>query len=143
MSRTKEMSDKTVPVAGLNLDFSESPVIYDFIQSKNFVQGIMGPVGSGKSYGCAAKIFIKAVQQKPSPIDNVRYSRWAIVRNSYPMLKTTTIKTWLDLFPEGTFGPMLWTPPITHHIRLPARGDAAGIDCEVIFLALDQPKDVR
>ena len=143
MARTKEMSDKTVPVAGLNLDFSESPVIYDFIQSKNFVQGIMGPVGSGKSYGCAAKIFIKAVQQKPSAIDNIRYSRWAIVRNSYPMLKTTTIKTWLDLFPESTFGPMLWTPPITHHIRLPARGDAAGIDCEVIFLALDQPKDVR
>jgi hypothetical protein len=59
------------------------------------------------------------------------------------MLKTTTIKTWLDLFPENTFGPMLWTPPITHHIRLPSREGAAGIDCEVIFLALDQPKDVR
>ncbi len=71
MSRTKEQSDKSVPVAGLNLDFSDSPVIYDFIQSKNFVQGIMGPVGSGKSYACAAKIFIKAVQQKPSAIDNI------------------------------------------------------------------------
>lgn len=143
MSKTKEKSSKEVPMEGLNLDFSKSPVIYDFIQSNNFVQGIMGPVGSGKSYGCCSKIFIKAVQQKPSPIDNIRYSRWAVVRNSYPMLKTTTIKTWLDLFPESTFGPMLWTPPITHHIRLPARGDAAGVDCEVIFLALDQPKDVR
>jgi hypothetical protein len=59
------------------------------------------------------------------------------------MLKTTTIKTWLDLFPENTFGSLLWTPPITHHIRLPARDGAAGVDCEVIFLALDQPKDVR
>ena len=143
MSKTKERSSKEVPVEGLNLDFSKSPVIYNFIQSNAFVQGIMGPVGSGKSYGCCGKIFIKAVQQKPSPIDNIRYSRWAIVRNSYPMLKTTTIKTWLDLFPESTFGPMLWTPPITHHIRLPARGEAAGIDLEVIFLALDQPKDVR
>ena len=38
MARTKETSDKTVPIAGLNLDFSESPVIYDFIQSKNFVK---------------------------------------------------------------------------------------------------------
>jgi hypothetical protein len=98
---------------------------------------------SGKSYACAAKIMKKAVEQKPSPIDGIRYTRFAVVRNSYPMLKTTTIKTWLDLFPENTFGPMLWTPPITHHIRLPSRGDAAGIDCEVIFLALDQPKDVR
>ena len=66
--KTKEHSTKAIPVGGLNLDFSESPVIYDFIQSKNFVQGIMGPVGSGKSYGCAAKIFIKAVQQKPHPL---------------------------------------------------------------------------
>jgi hypothetical protein len=143
MARTKEQSDKAVATGGLRLDFSKSPTIYDFIQSNAFVQGIMGPVGSGKSYGCASKIFIKAVKQKPSPVDNIRYTRWAVVRNSYPMLKTTTIKTWLDLFPESTFGPMLWTPPITHHIRLPARDGAAGIDCEVIFLALDQPKDVR
>jgi hypothetical protein len=98
---------------------------------------------SGKSYACAAEIMLRAVKQKPSPIDGIKYTRFAIVRNSYPMLKTTTIKTWLELFPEATFGPMLWTPPITHHIRLPSRGDAAGIDCEVIFLALDQPKDVR
>lgn len=143
MARTKKQSSKEVSSAGLNLDFSESPVVYNFIQSNAFVQGLMGPVGSGKSYACAAKIFLKAIKQKPSPVDNVRYSRWAVVRNSYPMLKTTTIKTWLELFPEATFGPMFWTPPITHHIRLPARGDAAGIDMEVIFLALDQPKDVR
>jgi hypothetical protein len=143
MARTKEQSEKAMAPAGLKLDFSESPVIYDFIQSNAFVQGIMGPVGSGKSYGCCGKIFIKAVQQKPSPIDNVRYSRWAVVRNSYPMLKTTTIKTWIDMFPESTFGPLLWTPPITHHIKLPARDGAPGLDCEVIFLALDQPKDVR
>ena len=143
MAKTKPQSDKEAPDSGLNLDFSLSPVVYDFIQNNSFVGGIMGPVGSGKSYACAAKIMMKAVQQKPSPVDGIRYSRWAVVRNSYPMLKTTTIKTWLDLFPESTFGPMLWTPPITHHIRLPSRGDAAGIDCEVIFLALDQPKDVR
>jgi hypothetical protein len=143
MAKTKEQSQKTLPIGGLNLDFSTSPVVYDFFNSNAFVQGMMGPVGSGKSYACAAKIFKKAVEQKPSPIDGIKYSRFAIVRNSYPMLKTTTIKTWLDLFPEATFGPMLWTPPITHHIRLPAREGAAGIDCEVIFLALDQPKDVR
>ena len=143
MAKVKEQSSKTVSSEGLRFDFSHSPVIYDFFQSNAFVQGIMGPVGSGKSYGCAAKIFKKAIQQKPSPIDNIRYTRFAVVRNSYPMLKTTTIKTWLDLFPESTFGPMLYTPPITHHIRLPARGEAAGIDMEVMFLALDQPKDVR
>jgi hypothetical protein len=143
MSRTKEQSAKQMPSTGLNLDFSQSPQVWEFLRSNAFVRGMMGPVGSGKSYACAAEIMMRAVKQKPSPIDGIRYSRFAIVRNSYPMLKTTTIKTWIDLFPESTFGPLLWTPPITHHIKLPSRGDAAGIDCEVIFLALDQPKDVR
>ncbi len=81
MAKTKEQSSKTVSSEGLRFDFSESPVIYDFFQSNAFVQGVMGPVGSGKSYGCAAKIFKKAIQQKPSPIDNIRYSRWARLKS--------------------------------------------------------------
>ncbi len=141
--KTKEASPKELATASLNLDFRQSPTVWQFLQDDAFVRGMLGPVGSGKSYACCAEVMMRAVKQKPSPVDGIRYSRFAIVRNSYPMLKTTTIKTWLDLFPESTFGPLLWTPPITHHIRLPARGEAAGIDCEVIFLALDQPKDVR
>jgi len=113
------------------------------LHDDSFVRGLMGPVGSGKSYGCAAEIMLRAVKQPPSPKDGIRYSRFVIVRNSYPELRTTTIKTWLELFPENIWGPMRWSPPISHHIKLPSRGDAAGIDCEVIFMALDQPKDVR
>ena len=130
-------------ISSLDIDLRSSPTAFKFLQDKSFVTGLMGPVGSGKSYVCAAKIMIRAVQQAPSPVDGIRYSRFVIVRNSYPELKTTTLKTWADLFPENIYGPILHTPPITHHIRLPPRGDAAGIDCEVIFLALDQPKDVR
>ena len=143
MANKKEVSQKALHGPGIDLDFSTAPTTWQFLQSDAFVRGLMGPVGSGKSYACAAEIMMRAVRQKPSPVDGIRYTRFVIVRNSYPELKTTTIKTWQDLFPENTFGPMLYTPPITHHIRLPARGDAAGIDCEVIFLALDQPKDVR
>jgi hypothetical protein len=131
------------PVAGLNLDFSTSPTVFKFVQCRDFVSGIKGPVGSGKSYGSAARVMIHAVEQAVSPVDNIRYSRFAVIRNSYPELRTTTIKTWQDLFPEDVWGPMRWSPPITHHLKLPPRGNHAGIDCEVIFLALDQPKDVR
>jgi len=38
---------------------------------------------------------------------------------------------------------MRWSPPITHHIKLPPRDGAPGLDCEVIFLALDRPEDVK
>ena len=143
MSNKKVRSAKTLAGPGIDLDFTGARTTYDFLQDNSFVRGLMGPVGSGKSYACAAEIMMRAVRQKPSPHDNVRYTRFVIVRNSYPELKTTTIKTWQEIFTENTFGPMLYTPPITHHIRLPKRGDACGIDCEVIFLALDQPKDVR
>jgi hypothetical protein len=128
---------------GLELDFSGSPNAWRFLNDDSFVRGLMGPVGSGKSYACAAEIILRAVKQAPSPIDHTRYSRFVIVRNSYPELRTTTIKTWSELFPENQWGPMRWSPPITHHIKLPPRDGIPGIDCEVIFLALDQPKDVR
>ena len=46
------------PIAKLKLDFSKSPMIWKFLQDKSFVRGIMGPVGSGKSYACAAEIML-------------------------------------------------------------------------------------
>ena len=128
---------------GLKLDFSSAPTVAGFFNSDAFVRGLMGPVGSGKSYACCAEIFRRAVQQRPSPRDGIKYSRFAIVRNTHPMLRTTTLKTWLELLPEAMWGPVKYAPPITHHIKLPPRDGAAGIDMEVIFLALDDPKDVR
>ena len=129
--------------ADLKLNFTTSPTVWQFLQNNAFVRGLKGPVGSGKSYACAAEIMLRAVKQKVSPRDGIRYTRFAIVRNSYPELRTTTIKTWQEIFPENIWGAMRWSPPLTHHIKLPARDGAAGIDCKVIFLALDQPKDVR
>ncbi len=49
MSRTKEQSTKQMPSTGLNLDFSESPQVWEFLRSNAFVRGMMGPVVSGKS----------------------------------------------------------------------------------------------
>ena len=132
----------TDQMPGVKVDLTSSPVAFKFLNDKSFVSGIMGAVGSGKSYVSCLKVMKAALEQKPAA-DNVRYSRFVIVRNSYPELKTTTIKTWTDIFPENTFGPLRWTPPITHHIKLPPRQGAAGVNCEVIFMALDQPKDVR
>jgi len=114
-------------LSNLNIDLRSSPTAFKFLQDKSFVTGLMGPVGSGKSFVCAAKVMIRAVQQKPSPVDGIRYTRFVIVRNSYPELKTTTLKTWADLFPENIYRPILHTPPITHHIKLPPRGMLLGL----------------
>lgn len=53
--KTKEASSKELPVTGLNLDFSTSPMVWKFLQSKSFVRGVMGPVGSGSPTPAALK----------------------------------------------------------------------------------------
>ena len=108
-----------------------------FLKSEAFVRGLRGPVGSGKSVACCVELFRRAVAQDKSPRDGLRRTRWAVVRNTQPELKTTTIKTWLDWFPEADYGKFNWSPPFTHYIR---RGE---IDAEIIFLALDKAEDVK
>lgn len=111
-------------------------VLKSFMKSDVFFRGLRGPVGSGKSVGCCVEIFRRALQQEKAE-DGKRHSRWAVIRNTNPQLKTTTIKTWLDWFPEEQWGKFTWSVPFTHHIQ---KND---IDLEVIFLALDRPEDVK
>lgn len=111
-------------------------VLRDFMRSNAFVRGIRGPVGSGKSAGNCIEIFRRAGEQKAHK-DGIRYTKWAVIRNTNPELKTTTIATWLDWFPENEWGKFRWSPPYTHHIK---KGD---IDLEVLFLPLDTPEDVK
>jgi len=112
-------------------------VLREFMLDDSFARFIRGPVGSGKTSCCCVEVMRRAMAQEPSVIDGVRRSRWAIVRNTNPQLRTTTIKTWLEWFPEDVFGKFNWSPPYTHRI---VKGD---LDLEVIFLALDRPEDVR
>lgn len=107
-----------------------------FMRSDAIFRGIRGPVGSGKSVCCSVEIMRRAAQQEPGK-NGKRRSRWAVVRNTNPQLRTTTIKTWLDWFPEGEWGKFQWSVPYTHNIR------AGEIELEVIFLALDRPEDVK
>ena len=120
-------------------DFKYKPdgaVLKAFMRDDIFFRGIRGPVGSGKSVACCVEVFRRALVQEKGP-NGTRKSRWAIIRNTNPQLKTTTIKTWLDWFPEEEWGRFIWSVPYTHHIK---KGD---LDLEVIFLALDRPEDVK
>lgn len=112
------------------------PTMEKFHASQAFIRGVKGPVGSGKTVGMCVEIFRRAHEQARG-VDGIRKTRWAITRNTYPELKSTTIKSWLDWFPERVFGKVKWDMPITHHIRI------NDVDMEVIFLALDRPDDVK
>lgn len=100
----------------------------------------MGPFGSGKSVACCIEIQRRAREQAPSP-DGVRRTRWAVVRNTYPDLKNTTVKTWRDWWGDA-FGNFLNVAPFVHHMRYDL-ADKTKVDCEVIFLAMDTEEDAK
>jgi hypothetical protein len=101
---------------------------------------IEGPFGSGKSVGCCVEIFRRCCEQAASP-DGVRRSRWAVIRNTYPDLKNTTVKTWQAWF-GSEFGQFVNVAPFEHRLRFPL-GDETRVEADVIFLALDQPDDAK
>lgn len=124
----------------LSLSYSPpGPVAAQFHNEFGFVRGLMGPVGSGKSSTSVMEIVLHTMRQKPH--NGVRSARWAVVRNTYPELKTTTIKTWQAWLPEQ-IAPMKWDTPITSRMRIKDIGDGTGIDLEVIFLALDRAEEI-
>lgn len=118
------------------LNYKAAPTMADFHKDPSFVRGVMGPLGCGKTVACAMEALLVAQRQEPNH-KGIRRTRGAIVRNTYPKLKSTTIKTWQEWMSADRFGSMVkYDIPMTHHIR---RGD---IDMEVFFIALDRPDDV-
>ena len=113
------------------------PTTARFHQSEAFVRGIKGPIGSGKSVACCMDILTHALKQ-PIGSDGFARSRVIIIRNTFPELKSTTIRTWLDWFPEDVFGKVKWDSPITQMMTL-----APNRTLEAIFLACDRPDDVK
>ena len=111
------------------------PVAKAFLESEAFIRSLIGPIGSGKSVACVIDILRRARMQARGP-DGLRHTRWAVVRNTYPDLKNTTLKTWLDWCP-ASFGKLTLTSPITHRVITDE------LDMDVIFLALDRDEDIR
>lgn len=109
----------------------------DFVLSNREVDVIIGPLGSGKTQASCARIMRHAQEQRPSTRDGLRKTRWAVVRNSYPDLRRSTIRTWNEIVPEQIYGRMNWSMPPFHRLRF------GEVQCDVDFLALDKPEDVR
>ncbi len=120
--------------------YKASRTAAEFHASTKPVRGFRGPVGSGKTVACVKEIMKLCKQQWPNA-SKERLSRWAIIRNTTPELKTTTLNTWSQWVPEEIC-------PITHHpiimgtLEFPMP-DGTRVKAEILFLALDQEKGVR
>ena len=115
------------------------PVLDAFHRSRAFVKGVRGPVGSAKSSACVAEMLRLAASQPADPFGS-RKTRWACIRNTYPELKSTTLKTFHDWVPEEMCRK--WDDaPITRifRCRLP---DGTMIHAEFMFISCDRLGDI-
>lgn len=134
--RPKELPKIERDAAGRKIYQPDGDVLIDYLECRKHVSIIRGSIGSGTSTASIMKMYMISMEQAPQA-DGIRRTRWVVVRNTFPDLKETTVKTWLDWFPEEQYGRFFWNRPFRHEIKI---GD---MEMEVIFIALDSPEDVR
>lgn len=100
---------------------------------------VMGPVGSGKTSGCIWHCFMNACKQKPD-MHGVRHSRFAVIRATYPALKSTTLKSWISWFKDKI--KVTYDIPIRAEIKY-SLGDGTSLNMEVLFIAVDSEQHVE
>lgn len=116
-----------------NINYNAPPTCAAFMKSEAFFRLIGGPVGSGKTTACLFELFRRACEQRPAP-DGIRYTRFAIVRQSLKQLKDTVLKDvtgWLEGIADYRVSES------TIYIKV---GD---VYSEWLMIPLDTPEDQR
>lgn len=115
------------------INYTAPPTCARFMRSNSFGRLIAGPVGSGKTTACIFELFRRACEQAPAP-DGLRYTRFAVVRQTLKQLKDTVLKdivTWLQGIAEFKVSEN------TIYITI---GD---VRSEWLLIPLDNPEDQR
>lgn len=121
------------------------PVAAGFVKSRAFISGIMGPVGGGKTVAGIARCFRLGLSQRALMSKErgcrVKKCRIMAVRDTYPNLDRTLIKTWHQWVPKE-LGKWSGDAPRTHTFTIDVgrRGDPNfhQLDMEIIFSALGE-----
>lgn len=124
------MADAARAPAPVKVQYEASPTLTRFHHSPKFIRVVRGPAGSGKSVGCVMESVRLGSLQPPGP-DGIRRSRTLVLRNTYPELLNTTIRTFKSWFPPSVFH-MVMSPVITATLNL---GDLV---IEYAFLSYDR-----
>lgn len=123
---------------------SPGPIADRFLESRAFVQIIIGPVGSAKTVTALRKLRrIGQHQGGKRDANGVlwRKARVGVLRESYPNLEKNTLPSWFRIHPESD-GKFTWKAPYTHKLRLilgtdPLTGEPNDVcDFEIEFRAI-------
>lgn len=75
----------------MDVSYTAPKTVAEMMMSEAFIRLIAGPVGSGKTTGIIMELLRRACEQWPSS-DGIRYTRFAICRQTLSQLKNTVLK---------------------------------------------------
>lgn len=117
----------------MGITYTAPPTCAQFMKSNSFGRIIAGPVGSGKTTACIFELLRRACEQTPAA-DGIRYTRFAIVRQTLKQLKDTVLKDIID------WGQELANYKVSDSTIYFEFGD---VKSEWIMIPLDNPEDQR
>ena len=121
------------------INYKVSPTFARFHACKTRYKFVMGPVGSGKSSGCMWDLFFNAAEQTPDE-NGVRHSRYAVIRATYPQLKSSTVKTFIEWFKDKI--TVTYGNPITARLNMDL-DDGTRVNTEFMFVAVGDEVDAE
>ncbi len=117
----------------MNITYKVSPTFAKIHRDASSFIFVMGPVGSGKSSGCIWHLLMNAAKQTPDE-NGVRHSRYAVIRATYPQLRSSTIKTFIEWFKHKI--ELVYSTPITGKLIYDL-DDGTKLNMELMFIAVD------
>ncbi len=112
------------------------PTIRLFHEDNTVFRCIVGEVGSGKSSAGALEIGIFLPMHFLAEY-SIKKTRWVVVRNTYVELRDTTLRTFMEWFPDAFKGGD-WSES---KMQLKIRGE--GYEAEILFRSCDRPQDIK
>jgi hypothetical protein len=122
----------------MDLQYTPPPTVGRFLlDDKHLVRVLVGPIGSGKSMGAIMEIMRRSVQQVPH--NGVRYTRFALIRNTLQQLKQTVLSD-IQQYLGKVVHYFVTDSTIQIRLQLP---DGTHVHSDWLLLPLDTKEDVR
>lgn len=119
------------------MDYIPPPTVEKFMHDPARIRVLVGPLGSGKTMGCIMELLRWAGTQPPH--NGVRYTRFALVRNTLQQLRQTVLSDTMSYL-AGMAHYYTTDSTIQFRMTLP---DGTHLHSDWPLLPLDSKEDVR
>ena len=115
-------------------EYHALPTLKLFHESPADIRCLVGPVGSGKTTAASWELCYYLPWELLREHD-IKKTRWAIIRNTFPELRDTTQRTVFDWFPWGHHK----VQANEYRLQYPDRGP----EIEILFRSCDRPEQIK